>query len=128
MRKSILLAGVLIYGLMLAGTQVSYAEGGDNTNEPADAQALLAAKVTAAQAIQTAETKAGGKVSSISFESDSGSASFYHVEVVTPDGAQKDLAVDATTGEVMKYVAMEDDEKRGGDNSDENGADDGDQD
>jgi uncharacterized membrane protein YkoI len=106
------------------------AEGSDQAGEARDAKALLAAKVSAVQAAQAAEAKVGGKVSSLSFETGQGNdAPFYHVEVVTPDGVQQDVAVDATTAEIAKVLTSEGDDG-GGENHEVSGSEedsDGDQ-
>ena len=93
-------------------------------------KALLAVKVSAVQAAQAAEAKVGGKVSSVSFEAGKGNdAPFYHVEVVTAEGAQQDVAVDAATAEIAKVLTSEGDDE-GGENHEFSGSDedsDGDQ-
>lgn len=114
MRTKIALTTLLcIAGFTAAGTLMSAAEGISPDNEKVDAQALLASKVTLTQAVQTAEGKAGGKASSVDFRAAEGtSAPFYHVEVTAADGSQQDYAVDASTGELMKYAGAGDDENR----------------
>src|SRR5262249_18028423 len=102
---------IVFSGIVLAATAgaIGAASAKDNgrADEAADAQALLAAKVTAIQAAQAAETRTGGKVSSVSFETQGATTAFYHVEVVTADGAQQDVAVDAASGEIAKVLMIE---------------------
>ncbi len=108
MTRNITVSAILI-AASLGVMSVALAEGDGHADEAADAQALLAAKVTAVQAAQSAEAKVGGKTSSVSFETRAAgmTAPFYHVELVTPDGAQQDVAVDATSGEIAKVLAPE---------------------
>ncbi|CAH2404249.1 PepSY domain-containing protein [Mesorhizobium escarrei] len=106
-----ILCGTLLATSLVAGGS-AWAENNGGGDEAADANALLAAKVTAVQAAQAAEAKIGGKTSSVSFERHAGTATapFFHVEVVTPDGAQQEVAVDAASGEVVRVLALEHDE------------------
>jgi hypothetical protein len=79
----------------------------------------MSAKVTAVQAAQAAETNVSGKVASVAFEGENGKP-FYQVEVVTADGQQHSVAVDAATGEVTQMASNQEDE-HSGQNGDENG-------
>ena len=107
----------LVLATSLGAGGAALAEGSDPAGEVRDAKALLAAKVSAVEAAQAAEAKIGGKVSSVSFETGEGNgAPFYHVEVVTADGVQRDVAVDAATAEIAKVLTSESD---GGDESHE---------
>jgi uncharacterized membrane protein YkoI len=114
--KTALTALFLVAGLA-AGTQMGFAESVGNGNEPAETQALATSKVTLVQAVQAAETKAGGKAISVDFKAAKGAAPFYQVEIATADGSRQDLAVDASTGEIMKVAANGDEQ----DGADENG-------
>ena len=117
-----------IAGFTAAGTLMSAAEGIDPNNEKVDAQALLASKVTLTQAVQTAESKVGGKASSVDFRAAEGtSAPFYHVEIAAADGSQRDVAVDASTGELMKYAGAGDEENRDQNDGESTGQNDTDQ-
>lgn len=106
MNRNIILSGILL-AATLGAVGAASAEGNERADEAADAKALLAAKVTVIQAAQAAEARTGGKVSSVSFETQGAATPFYHVEVVTPNGAQEDVAVDAVSGEIAKVVAIE---------------------
>lgn len=80
-----------------------------------DGKALLSAKLSIAQAIQAAESQSGGKAASADFNAskDEGGPAF-EVEVITPDGSEQQLAVNAETGVVTKTVASKgSDEKEG---------------
>ena len=106
----------LLLVTVLAGSGAALAEGADDSNSR-DAQAIMAVKVSPAQAIQNAEAKAGGKVVSLDFVSSNGAAPFYHLEVIASHGSKQNLAVDTESGEIMKTVAMDDHEN--GEQSDE---------
>jgi hypothetical protein len=125
-KNSILYGALFACGLGLTGSAL--ADNGNAAIEAADARALLAVKVSAVQAAEAAEAKIGGKTSSVSFEThaEGASAPFYHVEVITPEGAQQDIAVDATSGEVVKLLSLEhgqngDDGEMGADDQDQDG-------
>jgi uncharacterized membrane protein YkoI len=120
MKKNMILAGALLAaGVSAAGIGAALADNHGSKNEAAEIQSLMGAKITAVQAAQAAEAKAGGKVASVSFEGENGTP-FYEVEVVMPDGKQQDVSVDATSGEVTKMAAAQEDEQSG-QNGDENG-------
>lgn len=106
MNRNIIISGILLAATLGAAGAAS-AEGNERADEAADAKALLAAKVTVVQAAQAAEARTGGKVSSVSFETQGAATPFYHVEVVTPDGAQQDVAVDAVSGEIARVIGVE---------------------
>jgi len=106
MNNNITFVAVLV-GATLGAMSAAFADNDHRTSEAADAKALLAAKISSVQAAQAAEAKIGGKVSSVSFETQGAAPPFYHVEVVTPDGAQQDVAVDATSGDITKVLAIE---------------------
>lgn len=122
MRNKMTLASALIAaGISSAGVGAALADNKGANDEAAETQSMVDAKVTAIQAAQAAEAKAGGKAASVSFEGENGKP-FYQVEIVMADGTQQELAVDATTGEIMK-VAAED--ENSGQTGDENGQDEG---
>jgi len=113
MKKYMILASLLA----MTGSSIAYAEGGGN--EQAEGKAVLAAKVSLAQAVTAAEAQAGGKASSVNFTMPDGNGTpFFHVEVIAADGSQQDLAVNAETGEVSKAVSLES-EGEGGEQGDQ---------
>lgn len=120
MKKNMILASALIAaGVSATGIGVALADNHGSKNEAAEIQSLMGAKITVVQAAQAAEAKAGGKAASVSFEGENGKP-FYEVEIVTADGMQQDVSVDATSGEVTKMAAAQEDEQSG-QNGDENG-------
>ena len=100
---------LLAAGICAAGVGGASAEESKGVAETAEIQSLNSVKLSAVQAAQAAETKYGGKVSSIVFRGSSPSAPdpFYHVELATADGNQQDVAVDANSGEVMRLLVPE---------------------
>lgn len=102
--KRATIAAALLAASLAAATGAAFAGTDDAGQEAADAKALLAAKVTAIKAAETAESSLGGKTSSVSFEMKDGQG-LYHVEVVMADGTQEDVAVDATSGAMSKLSA-----------------------
>lgn len=102
---------------------MGFAESTSTGNDKMESQALMSSKVTLTQAVQAAETKAGGRATSVDFRASEGtSAPFYQVEIITTDGSRQDLAIDASTGEVMKLANAEGDEQSNAGEGDENGA------
>lgn len=98
----------VVFATVLAGTGAAFAEEASD-NGGKDAAAIAAAKVSPSQAIQNAEAKGGGKAVSLDLVSSDGNMPYYHVELVAADGSEHNLAVDASTGEVMKAVGANDD-------------------
>lgn len=123
MKKMILAGALLAAGLGAAGIGTALADNHGAPNESAEIQSMMGAKVTAIQAAQAAETKLGGKVASISFEGENGKP-FYEVEIVTADGKQQSVAVDAATGAVTQMASNQEDEQSG-QRGDENGQEEG---
>lgn len=104
-------AALIVAGLS-AIPGMAFAESSSDASESADMRSLNSVKLTTTQAAQAAETKIGGKTSSVEFHSPSSNSpdAFYHVEVASSDGIQHDVAVDANSGEVMKYISSEDEQ------------------
>lgn len=120
MKTNLILAGALVAtALGAAGVGTALANSHGVVNEMAETQSIMSAKVTAVQAAQAAETNVSGKVASVAFEGENGKP-FYQVEVVTADGQQHSVAVDAATGEVTQMASNQEDE-HSGQNGDENG-------
>ncbi|WP_195165048.1 PepSY domain-containing protein [Mesorhizobium sp. NBSH29] len=120
MKKNMILAAAMIAASVSAASiGVALADNHGSKNEAAEIQSMLGAKITAVQAAQAAEVKAGGKAASVSFEGENGKP-FYEVEIVTTDEMRQDVSVDATSGEVTKMAAAQEDEQSG-QNGDENG-------
>jgi uncharacterized membrane protein YkoI len=102
---------------------MGFAESAVSGSETAESQALTTSKVTLVQAVQAAETKAGGRATSVDFKLGEGtSAPFYQVEIMATDGSRQDLAIDASTGEVMKLANTEGDEHHDAEEGYENGS------
>lgn len=75
----------------------------DETNDQADVQMMMQAKVTLAGAIQAAETAQGGKALSASFEINNGQPA-YEVEVAMAGGKSEAVLIDAQTGKILKAL------------------------
>jgi uncharacterized membrane protein YkoI len=119
--KTALSTLLLVAGFAVAGTQMGLAESTDSSNDPAESQALMKSKVTLVQAVQAAEAKAGGRSTSVDIKLGGGtSVPFYQVEIIATDGSRRDLAIDASTGEVMKLANA--DEYHDAGEGDENGS------
>ena len=87
----------------------------------AEAQAFLTSPTTLAQATATAEAAAGGKVSSIEFQTgENGAPDLIMAAVTLTDGTEKTVAINPTDGKVMNVTLAANDMTDG-----ENGAEDG---
>ncbi|RDW17683.1 PepSY domain-containing protein [Oceanobacillus chungangensis] len=91
------------------------AENSAQSNEENQSQAELAkqATVTKEVATKTALDQVPGTIGDIELEDEEGTL-IYSIEVTAEDGTKQEVEVDATTGEVVK-VEAEDDEEEGDD-------------
>lgn len=110
MQTNTLIAFVFSAGMVALSTPLAHAEAGPGEAE--ELKAIDAAKLTVEQAATAATAKVVGKVSSVQIFDDNGKP-VYHVEIVTSDGKQQDLAVDAVTGDVTQMATNVDDDGDG---------------
>ncbi len=94
--KISILAGTLACGLGIAAAQAAPGDSKDN----AEMQAALAAKVSLAEAVNAAQSSAKGKAVEVVFTDENGKPG-YEVTIVTGDGAEKNLFVDAINGKTQ---------------------------
>ena len=89
--------------------EVLKVEADDDENEEEDSQnqAKLAkqAKITEDEAINTALEKVPGTVNEIELEVENGTV-VYEIKVLSTDGTEQEVKVDAQTGEVVKSKSM----------------------
>lgn len=103
---------VFVFSAALAAISSSFAVAEAGPGETEELKALDAAKITLQDAANAAVGKVAGKVSSVQIFDDNGKPVF-HVEVVTSDGRQQDLAVDAVSGDVTHLATSVDDDGDG---------------
>ena len=97
-------------------TQTEVAEENDTQNQ---AELAKQAKITEEEATKTALEKVPGTVNEVELEDEDGTI-VYGFEIVSTDGTQQDVKVDAQTGKIVKVEA--DDEENGEENDEaENG-------
>ena len=89
------------------------AEENDTQNQ---AELAKQAKITEEQATKIALEKVPGTVNEVELEDENGTI-VYGIEVVSTDGTQQDVKVDAQTGKIVKVEA--DDEENGKENDEE---------
>ena len=89
------------------------AEENDNQNQ---AELAKQAKITEEEATKTALEKVPGTVNEVELEDEDGTI-VYGFEIVSTDGTQQDVKVDAQTGKIVKVEA--DDEENGEENDEE---------
>ena len=91
---------------------VAVLAGGGFTIANAQGQAALAkqAKITQDEAINAALEKVPGTVEEVELEDEKGTI-VYEIELVSTDGTEHEVEVDAQTGEVLKVEADDDDEE-----------------
>lgn len=106
-KLSMSIAAATLFAALSAGTIVRADE------DKVEIKGLNEAKVTLAQAITNAETKAGGKAYDAKITSEGGAA-LYVVEVFSADKIQK-VEIDTQSGEVLKVEAMSEDYDGDGD-------------
>lgn len=119
MNKSVTLAAVLpASAIGAASVGTALASSANPIHDPAEAQALLGAKLSALDAAAAAVKEVPGKVAEIGFDAGDDGVS-YEVTVIAADGSEHDLNVDGTTGKVSKVVVNHDSE--GGQDNDFDG-------
>ena len=110
---------------MISGTAV-LAESQAAQNPATEAQAFLNSPTTLAQATATAEAAAGGKVSSIEYQTgENGAPDLIMASVTLTDGSEKTVAINPADGKVMNVtIAANDrtDSENEGDNGSDAGA------
>ena len=116
MNSQTLIALVFSAGLVVMSNSFAFAEAGPGETD--EMKAIEAAKITVQEAANAAIGKVAGKVSSVQIFDDNGKPVF-HVEVMTADGKQQDLAVVAVSGDVTQMATNVDDD---GDGDGEGGA------
>ena len=91
--------------------EVLKVEADDDENEEEDSQnqdkLAKQAKITEDEAINTALEKVPGTVNEIELEVENGTV-VYEIEVLSTDGTEQEVIVDAQTGEVLKVEADDD--------------------
>ena len=99
---------------------VAVLAGGGFTIANAQNQAELAkqSKITEEAATKTALEKVPGTVNKVELEDEDGTI-VYGIEIVSEDGSQQDVKIDAQTGKVVK-VEADDKEENGKENDEEN--------
>lgn len=125
-KTSLTITGALLALTLISGTSV-LAETGGTENPMAEAQAFLASPTSLSQAIAAAEAAAGGKVSSIEYQSgENGAPDLIMADVVLADGSEKTVAINPADGKVMNVTLAENDQQ--GDEQDGETGGDGEQD
>ncbi|MGB7432787.1 MAG: PepSY domain-containing protein [Ahrensia sp.] len=93
-----LIASTLVAATLVTGGVVGYAS--------AQTASTSAPVITHEQAIEKALAQVDGEVQDVELERERG-AQYYEVEIITADGAQMEVDVDAQTGDVLE-IASED--------------------
>ena len=129
-KTSLMITGALLALSLISGAS-AFAETQGTEDPMAEAQAFLASPTSLSQAITAAEAAAGGKVSSIEYQSgESGAPDMIMADVVLADGSEKTVAINPADGKVMNITVAENDQKSGeqdggaeNENGGENGSD-----
>lgn len=110
-KTSLTITGALMALSLIAGTS-AFAETQGKEDPMAEAQAFLASPTSLSQAITAAEAAAGGKVSSIEYQSgENGAPDLIMADVVLADGSEKTVAINPTDGKVMNVTLAENDQQ-----------------
>ena len=88
----------------------------EENDDQSQAELAKQAKITEEAATKTALEKVAGTVNEVELEDENGTI-VYGIEVVSTDGTQQDVKVDAQTGKIIKVEA--DDEENGEENDQE---------
>ena len=129
-KTSLMITGALLALSLISGAS-AFAETQGTEDPMAEAQAFLASPTSLSQAITAAEAAAGGKVSSIEYQSgESGAPDLIMADVVLADGSEKTVAINPADGKVMNITLAENDQQGGeqdggaeNENGGENGSD-----
>lgn len=121
-KTSLTVTGALL-ALSLISSTTAFAATQGAEDPKAEAQAFLASPTSLSQAIATAESAAGGKVSGIEYQSgENGAPDLIMADVVLADGSGKTVAINPADGKVMN-VALAENDQQGGEQDGENGGD-----
>lgn len=90
------------FAVVVAATGVGLANVAKAGDDAAEYAAIASATITLQQAIQTAETAAGGKAVESGVDDDDDGMYYYKVEVRVADGTEKKVSIDMKTGKVLK--------------------------
>ena len=113
---SLTITGALLVLSLISGTS-AFAQTQGTEDPMAEAQAFLASPTSLSQAIATAEAAAGGKVSSIEYESgENGAPDLIMADVVLADGSEKTVAINPADSKVMNITLAENDQQGEGEN------------
>ena len=100
------LATLAAASLLALGLGTNAIASGNNKEEKA---AMAAANITLSDAVALAEQKVGGRAVEAEVDDEDGGQFYYEIEVIMPDGAEKEVLIDMGTGEIVKI----EDEDRG---------------
>ena len=110
-KSSLTITGSLLALSLISGTS-AFAETTGTEDPMAEAQAFLASPTSLSQAITAAEAAAGGKVSSIEYQSgENGAPDLIMADVVLADGTEKTVAINPADGKVMNITLAENDQQ-----------------
>ncbi|MCF6112168.1 PepSY domain-containing protein [Mesorhizobium muleiense] len=119
MHKKPIVIAALVASTVASGGY-AFADTDSHAADHAEMQAALAAKVSMMQAIQSAESQSGGRAMEAVFSDENGNPG-YEVSIVTTDGAEHNLVVDASTGNVAKATQAAENENDDNGTVDEEG-------
>ena len=110
-KSSLTITGALLALSLISGTS-AFAETTGTEDPMAEAQAFLASPTSLSQAITAADAAAGGKVSSIEYQSgENGAPDLIMADVVLADGTEKTVAINPADGKVMNITLAENDQQ-----------------
>lgn len=108
---SLTITGALLVLSLISGTS-AFADTTGTEDPMAEAQTFLASPTSLSQAIAAAEAAAGGKVSSIEYQSgENGAPDLIMADVVLADGTEKTVAINPADGKVMNITLAENDQQ-----------------
>lgn len=72
------------------------------SNEKEQLAAINAAKISLSDAILLAEQEVGGRAVEAEVDDHRDEVFYYEIEVITPDGVEKEVRIDMNTGKIVK--------------------------
>lgn len=102
----IVATAIMASGLGFVGAGAASAATENDASHTTEMQALMSAKLSAADAIKAVQAEQPGKIAEVQFKMEQ-NASVYEVSLLAADGTEHDFMVDASDGAVINIAGHE---------------------